>query len=76
MTNRRTSLYTFRTGHPTMTVARLRAAGITIQDHGQGSVSWRAADDRAALYARKNVIGNLDGTLTTGLGVHRRTVTA
>lgn len=76
MTNRRSSIYTFRTMTPTMAVARLRAAAIPVQDVGEGSVSWRSSDDAAARRVRRRVIGNLDGTLTTGLGVHRREVQA
>lgn len=81
MTNRRTSVYTIRVRSQEAAqrvVAGFNEQGLGIQDQGETSVSFRAPGDAAALliarqaqpWARETV------TLTTGLGVHRREVTA
>jgi hypothetical protein len=89
MSNRRTSIYTIRLIDPEW-VADVAAwvsgsgyvpaqPGTPIVDRGDSSVSFRAADDAAAASI---VHTALDGspevayTLTTGLGIHRRMVTA
>lgn len=86
-TTRRTSVYTIRLGDPRNmggTVHGLRRQSIPISDLGEASVSFRAASDRAALEVTRAALSGrqwVDGftvehELTTGLGVHRRTVTA
>lgn len=75
---RRTSIYTLRTPHVTHTVARMRSAGLPVADQGEASVSFRADGDDAALAVIERVAqpwrGGSAWELTTGLGVHRRTV--
>lgn len=77
--NRRTSIYTLHL--PGLGAADLASVAERIpvlQDHGSESLSYRAANDAAArsiaTYAAQGV--HLPWHITTGLGIHRRTVGA
>lgn len=80
--NRKTSLYTLRLDYSVHALAigqALDALNVTVTDRGDKSVSWRATDDadatRTATAALVHAgIPDTTATLTTGLGVHRRTV--
>jgi hypothetical protein len=82
---RRTSVYTIRLTDHTDEDARrllddvrksLAWQGVGVADHGDRSISYRAAGDEAAAQIARDALAGLSDPwdLTTGLGVHRRTV--
>lgn len=81
MTNRRSSIYTIRLTNPgdvALVTDCLTAAGTPVVDQGDASVSFRAADDDAANRTLDHALSGYtfpEHIVTTGLGVHRRTVT-
>lgn len=75
--NRRTSVYTIRTLDVTRVARSLRAAQVPIIDQGEESVSFRAPGDAEAQEVTHGIAVRDTAEaweLTTGLGVHRRTV--
>jgi len=78
MTSRRTSNYTAHFNSPEAADIFTRNLDVPVQDHGALSITFRAADDEAAVStAFRATIGPVRNyTLTTGLGVHRREVWA
>lgn len=81
MSNRRTSVYTIRLQDQfaaDVAAFELREANVPISDHGDASVSFRAPSDAAAARIANRAVATVEGSayLTTGLGVHRRTVEA
>lgn len=75
--NRRTSVYTLHLEDHTTTKAIAHGFPTALQDQGETSLSFRARDDQDARQIAADALAGLDDpyTLTTGLGVHRRTVT-
>lgn len=75
---RSSSIYTLRftsAEHAAAAAARMPDAGINTCDRGDLTVSWRSAGDTEAIATADLLISDeTPATLTTGLGVHRRTV--
>jgi hypothetical protein len=76
---RRTSVYTLRVNPAdadsiTAIRKRIEDAGTLIVDEGGTTLSYRTTDDQAAVQIASAVVGDTRAQLTTGLGVHRRTV--
>lgn len=74
--DRRTSLYTLRLADE-QTAAAVNTYGMVIQDRGPGTIGFRANNDDHARAEVNDMMAGLDDpyVLTTGLGIHRRTVT-
>lgn len=84
---RATSIYTIRLtvvadrAHRREILAAIAAHLPAVLDHGDNSVSFRAAGDASAILIARAAAAAADdwwfcAELTTGLGIHRRTVTA
>lgn len=75
---RRSSLYTIRGLDPRQVQEVAGAVRIAVQDQGETSVGFRAARDFTALHIAHEALRGLDlpegVEVTTGFGVHRRTV--
>jgi len=81
--NRKTSLYTIRLIEPDDAVVLLdqiadglRHEGYGVADYGSTTLSFRAKDDEEALAVAIEATAHIPTTLSTGMGVHRREVTA
>jgi hypothetical protein len=78
--NRQTSVYTLHVD-PDVVDQIAPTFPAPLQDRGSESLSFRAADDAAALAVIDTALAGVEinrwlgGCLTTGLGVHKRTVT-
>lgn len=72
-TTRTSSVYTFHTTDPDGLCARLVAGGFQIQDHGSRSISVRLSGGDSIARETAAAVEH-SGEITTGLGIHRRTI--
>ena len=77
---RRTSAYTLRFPTAEQAQAAAAALAVPVNDTGDLSVSWRATGDLSAISTAEAALAMVGlasapgVVLTTGLGIHRRTV--
>lgn len=70
------TLYTLHLPTPEARAAARARIIVPVQDEGETSLSFRAMNDRTAAVSAAVAAGDLpDWYVTTGLGLHRRTVT-